>query len=133
MKLKEPPVGCDRPGRRGVQALIGEEGYGGRIGEPRVHQGVLTVVITDDDGLARRDTLFGERHDESAELNVGAVKAGFMEVARLAVGGTSPHHKPPVPTLPRCSGPSSRATRRTTRGIDRTTTGTGHFCAYESR
>src|SRR5262245_63533931 len=34
MKLKQPPVGCDRPGRRRVHTAIGEERYGGRIGEP---------------------------------------------------------------------------------------------------
>src|SRR6516164_9519772 len=133
MKFDEPPVRCDRPGRRGVQAVIGEECHGGRIGEPRAHQGVLTVVIANDDGLARGDTLFGERHDERAELNVGAVKAGFMEVAGLAAGGTSPHHESPVRTPPRCSRPSTPATRRTIGGTDRTRTGTWHSCAYESR
>src|SRR5215472_724448 len=133
MKLKEPPVGCDGPGRRGVQARIGEECHGGRIGEPRAHQGVLTLVITDDDGLARRDTLFSERHDEVAEVSVGAVKAGLMEVAFLAAGGTSPHPRPSMCTLPRCSRPSTRATRRTTGGIDRTRTGTWLSCAYDSR
>jgi hypothetical protein len=94
MKLNEPPVGCNRPGRRGVQAVVAEERDGGRIGEPRAQQGVLTVVITDDDGLARGDALFGERQDESAKVDVGGVEAGFMEVACMATGGASSHYKP---------------------------------------
>src|SRR5262249_57416052 len=47
MRFKELPVGGDRPGRRRVQAVIGEECYRGRIGQPGPYQGVLTVVITD--------------------------------------------------------------------------------------
>src|SRR5689334_16343639 len=133
MKLEQPPVGCDRPGRRRVHTAIGEERYGGRIGEPRLHQGVLTAVVTDDDRLARRDTLLGERHDQGAELGVGAIEAGFMEMACVAAGGAGPHHNPPVRTRPRCSRPSTRATRRTIGGIDRARTGTWHSCAYESR
>src|SRR5262245_17562335 len=133
MKFKQPPVSCDRPGRRRVHTAIGEERYGGRIGEPRLHQRVLTAVTTDDDRLARRDTLLSERHDQGAKLGVGAVEAGLMEVAYLPAGGARPHHKPPIGTRPRCSRPRTRATRRTIRGIDRTKTGIWHFCAYESR
>src|SRR5215470_3454518 len=133
VELKQPPVGCDRPGRRRVQAAIGEERHGGRIGEPRLHQCVLTAVVADDDRLARRDTLLGEWHDQGAEFGVGAVEADFMEMAFVPAGGASPHHEPPIGTLPRCSRPRTRATRRTIGGIDRTKTGTWHFCAYESR
>src|SRR5215467_10674905 len=133
MQLKEPPVGGDRPGRRCVQAVIGEECYGRRFGDPRVHQGVLTAVITDDDRLTRRDTLLNERHDEGAKLGVGAVEAGFMAVAHLAAGGAGPHHRSPGCTCPGCSRPSSRRTRQTMGGIDRAKTGTWHASAYESR
>src|SRR5215469_6977600 len=95
MKLKQPPVGRDRPGRRCVQAAVGMERHGRRISEPRVHQGVLTVVITDDDRLAGCDAFLGERHDEGAKLGVGAVEAGLMEVACVTAGDACPHHKPP--------------------------------------
>ena len=52
--------------------------------------------MTDDDGLARGDALFGERHDEGGELGVGAVEAGLVEVAHVAARRASPHHKAPV-------------------------------------
>ena len=93
MKFKEPPVGCDRPGRRCVQAFIADERHGGRIGEPRPQQAALTVVITDDDRLARGDALFDERHDQGAELGIGAVEAGLVEVAHVAARRVSSHHK----------------------------------------
>ena len=92
VKLKQPPVGGDRPGRLGVQARIPGELGGGRIAQPRPQQGALTVVITENDRLARGDALLRERHDQGAELGVGAVKTGLVEVARLAAGGASPHH-----------------------------------------
>src|SRR6266487_520448 len=133
MKLKQPPVGGDRPGRRRVHIVIGGERDRGWIGEPRAHQGVLPAVVTDDDRLARRDTLLGERHDQGAELGVGAVEAGFMKVACVAAGGASPHHKPPRCTWPRCFRPSARAILRTAGGTDRATTGTSQASAYESR
>jgi hypothetical protein len=60
-------------------------------------------------GLARSDTLFSERHDESAELNVGAVKAGFMEVA------TWPRAAPVLitnPTYARCQDAPGSALAR---------------------
>ena len=92
VKLEQPPVGGDRPGRLGVQARIPGELGGGRIAQPRPQQGALTVVITENDRLARGDALLRERHDQGAELGVGAVETGLVEVARLAAGGASPHH-----------------------------------------
>ena len=108
MKFKQPPVGGDRPGRGCVQALIADEIDGGRIGEPGPQQAALAVVVTDDDGLARGDALFGERHDEGGELGVGAVEAGLVEVAHLAARRASPHHKAPVcPACGRTAPPAA--------------------------
>ena len=110
MKFKQPPVGCDSPGRGCVQALIADDRHGGRIGEPGPQQAALAVVITDDDGLARGDALFGERHDQGAELGVGAVEAGLVEVARLATRRASPHHEAPVcPASGRTASPPPAA------------------------
>jgi hypothetical protein len=65
---------------------------GGRVGQPQPQQSALTVVITEDDGLARGDALLRERHDQGTELGVGAVETGLVEVARLAAGGAGPHY-----------------------------------------
>jgi hypothetical protein len=92
---RPPAVGRDRRGRLGVQARIGDEVDGGRIGQPGPQQGVLTVVITKDDRLARGDALFRERHDERAELGVGAVETGFVKVADVATSGAGPRHSSP--------------------------------------
>lgn len=71
---------------------------------------VLAVVITDNDGLGGSDALFHERHDEAAELGVGAVEASFVEMAYLASSGASPHRRVPDPRCKgtrRASGPRS--------------------------
>jgi len=124
VKFEERPVRCDRPRRRCVQALITDEFYAGRICEPRPQQAALTVIITDDHGLTRGDALFGERHDEGAELGIRPVEAGLVKVAHLAPGGASPHHKPAGCALSKCSRPIRSAIRPTIGGGDRTITGT---------
>jgi hypothetical protein len=110
VEFEHPPVGGDRPRRRRVQALIADEFDRGRVGQPRPQQVGLPVVIADDDGLAGGHTFFDEWHDQGSELGVGAVEAGFVEVAHVAAGRARPHHTTPIsvekaPTVP--SGPRS--------------------------
>src|SRR5690242_21347564 len=45
MALEQLPVGGDGPGRRAVQAAVGDEGDGARIGDPRPQQACLAVVV----------------------------------------------------------------------------------------
>jgi hypothetical protein len=92
VEFEQPPVGGDRPRWRCVQALIADEFDGGRVGQPRPQQAGLPVVVADDDRLARGHTFLHERHDQGSELGAGAVEAGFVEVAHLAVGRARPHH-----------------------------------------
>ena len=126
VKFEERPVRCDRPRRRCLQALITDEFYAGRICEPRPQQAALTVIITDDHGLTRGDALFGERHDEGAELGIRPVEAGLVKVAHLARGRQSSSQTRRMRAI-KCSRPIRSAIRPTIGGGDRTITGTWDF------
>ena len=64
----------------------------------------LAVVITDDHRLASGDAFLGKRHDQGAELGVGAIEARLVKVACMATGGTTPHPATPPSSMPRYWG-----------------------------
>ena len=84
------PAGGDRPGWRGVQAVVGDEGDGVRVVKPRPQQAGLAVVVAEDDRLARGHAFLHERDDQGAELGVGAVEPDLVEPPRPA-GRFRPH------------------------------------------
>ena len=74
---------------------------------------LLRSSITDDDRLTRGDALFDERHDQGAELGIGAVEADLVRVGMTSFpAARSPGiRRPPVgfPGPQRLNQPANRA------------------------